>query len=104
MIHTTRWATGHTNSLALRVHGTKGALHVDLDKSFDTVQVCLGDDIHKAHWKTLKAAKTPNIYERFIAAIRTGKQGEPDFARGAEIQKVLDACFESDRSGRSVEV
>jgi predicted dehydrogenase len=104
VIHTTRWATGHANSLYLRVHGTKGALRLDLDKSYNELEVCLGDDIHKAKWTTLKAPPTPNIYERFITAIKTGKQGEPDFVRGAEIQKALDACFESDRLGQAIKV
>lgn len=104
VIHTTRWATGHANSLVLEVHGTKGALRLDLDRSQDELQVCLGSDIHRAQWSTLKARPTPNIYQRFIAAIRSGKPGEPDFARGAEIQKVLDRCFDSDRAGRAVRV
>lgn len=102
VIHTTRWATGHANSLFLEIHGTKGALRVDLDRSQDELQVCLGPDIHKAKWSSMKAPPVPTIYERFITAIRTGKPGAPDFARGAEIQKALDRCFESDRSGRAV--
>jgi predicted dehydrogenase len=104
VIHTTRWATGHANSLYLRVHGTKGALRLDLDKSYNELEACLGEDIHQAKWTTLKAPPTPNIYERFITAIKTGKQGEPDFVRGAEIQKALDACMESDRLGQAVKV
>lgn len=104
VIHTTRWATGHANSLYLRVHGTKGALRLDLDKSYAELEICLGKDIHKGNWKTIKASPTPSIYERFITAVRTGKQGEPDFARGAEIQKALDACFESDRLGQAVKL
>ena len=104
VIHTTRWATGYPNSLFLRLHGTKGALRIDLDKSRDTLEVCLGPDIHKHTWKTLKAAPGPSTYARFIAAVRSGKNGDPDFARGAEIQKVLDACFVSDKTGRAVGV
>ena len=75
-----------------------------MEKSYNELEVCLGEDIHKAKWTTLKAPQTPSIYERFITAIQTGKQGEPDFARGAEIQKALDACFESDKLGQSVKV
>jgi predicted dehydrogenase len=104
VIHTTRWATGHANSLFLRIHGTKGALRLDLDKSYNELEVCLADNIHKAKWITIKAPSTPIIYERFITAIRTDKAGEPDFARGAEIQRALDACFESDKLGQVVEV
>jgi predicted dehydrogenase len=104
VIHTTRWATGHANSLFLRIHGTKGALRIDLDKSYNELDVCLGGDIHKAKWTTLQAPQTPNIYQRFITAIQTGIQGEPDFARGAEIQKALDACFEFDRLGQTIKL
>ena len=68
VIHTTRWATGHANSLFLRVHGTKVSLRLDLDKSYNELEVCLGEDIHKAKWTTLKAPQTPSIYERFITA------------------------------------
>ena len=57
-----------------------------------------------AEWKTQKVAKTPTMYERFIKSIRTGVNDQPDFARGAKVQKMLDACFESDRSGKSVVV
>jgi len=34
-------------------------------------------------------------YQRFIAAIRGEAEAEPDFARGAALQKVLDAAEES---------
>ncbi len=104
VIHTTRWATGHANTLSLRIHGTKGALSIHLDRSPEQIEVCLGKDIDKGTWKTIKAPKTPNIYKRFIAAIRTGKQGDPDFARGAKIQKAIDACFESNASGHRVNI
>lgn len=104
VIHTTRWATGYPNSLFLRLHGTKGALRIDLDKSPTSLEVSLGKDIHKFAWKTIKALETRSTYERFIAAIRSGQNGEPDFVRGAQIQKALDACFESDRIGKAVRV
>jgi hypothetical protein len=29
---------------------------------------------------------------------------QPDFVRGAEIQKILDACIESDQAGKPVRV
>ena len=75
-----------------------------MEKSYNELEVCLGEDIHKAKWATLQAPQTPNIYQRFIRDIKTGKHGEPDFARGAEIQKALDACFESDRIGQAVKL
>lgn len=104
VIHTTRWATGHANSLYLHIHGTKGALRIDLDRSMDELEVCLGADIHKAAWKTLKAPKTTNIYQRFITAIRSNTPGTPDFVRGAEVQKLLDACIKSNHLGKAVKI
>jgi len=92
-IEATRWATGHANTLTLTIHGTAGALRIDLDKSYQTLDVCLGSDIHNARWKTLQLKPTPDNFARFIKSIRTGKNDQPDFARGAEIQNILDHCF-----------
>jgi len=41
VIHTTRWATGYPNSLFLRIHGTKGALRIDIDKSNELLEVLI---------------------------------------------------------------
>ena len=37
-----------------------------------------------------------NNFERFIDSIMNKTPFEPNFVRGAEIQKVLDKCAESD--------
>ncbi len=103
-IHTTRWATGQKNSLRLRLFGDAGAIEVDLDRSYETLQVCKGRDVAKAQWKTLKARRTPNMWARFIRSIQTGQNDQPDFARGAAVQKLLDACFKSDTTGKAVKV
>jgi predicted dehydrogenase len=95
-IQTTRWAVGHINTVQLRLYGTKGALRLDLDQAKDKLQVSLGKDAETGRWKTLRCPKNLTIYERFLQAIRTGKNGTPSFRRGAEIQAVLDACFVSD--------
>jgi predicted dehydrogenase len=103
-IHTTRWATGHANRLALKLHGTKGALSFDSDLGTESYRACLGRDVATASWKEHKAKPTPNNHQRFIRAIRSGETGQPDFARGSEIQRVLDACFESDAAGKPVKI
>lgn len=103
-IQATRWATGHHNSLTLSVHGDRGALRVDLDAAKDEVQVCLDEDVHPARWTALKAPATPNIYRRFVDGIASGVNDQPDFARGAALQKVLDACVVSDREDRSLAI
>jgi predicted dehydrogenase len=103
-IHTTRWATGHANSLYLRIHGEKGAIFVDLDKSYTELQICRGKDINTNSWQTLKCGKTPSIYQRFIKSIKTGKNDAPDFTRGAKVQRVLDKCIESDKTGKIAKI
>jgi predicted dehydrogenase len=104
VIHTTRWATGHANSLRLRVFGDLGAITIDLDSSYDVLQICRGADVDTMTWKPMDCPKTLSMYERFIKSIKTGVNDQPDFARGAKVQKMLDACFESDRSGQTITV
>ncbi len=103
-IHATRWAPGQANSLRLRVYGDEGALVVDLDSSYDTLQICRGKDVDKFAWKTLACPKTPSNFQRFIKSIRTGINDQPDFARGAQVQKLLDACLQSDKEGKTISV
>ena len=104
VLHTTRWATGHLNTIRLLVCGTKGALRIDLDKGYDKLEISTGKDIHPGKWKEIKCPKTPSISARFIKSIQTGVNDQPDFQRGAEVQKVLDACFVSNAKGKWVNV
>ncbi|MFC1461814.1 Gfo/Idh/MocA family protein [Verrucomicrobiota bacterium] len=101
-ISTTRWATGHLNSVKLRIYGDQGGLVVDLDESYDALRICRGRDVNPAKWKTIRCGKTPSIYQRFIRSIKTGHNDQPDFARGAVVQKIMDACVESDKTGAAV--
>lgn len=104
MLHVTRWATGHLNTLQLLVCGTKGALRINLDKGEDKLEISTGKDLNPGKWKEVVCPKTPPIAVRFIKSIRTGVNAQPDFQRGAEVQKVLDACFVSDAKGKWVGV
>jgi predicted dehydrogenase len=103
-LQTTRWATGHLNTVQLLVCGTKGAVRINLDRSRDTLEITSGTDLHAAKWKQLACPPVPSMGQRFIRAIQTGVKEQPDFQRGAEVQKVLDACFASDASGRRVTI
>lgn len=97
----TRWATGHVNSLALSIHGERGALRLDLDKSNATLERShLAADGTNQPWSSLECPPTPNIYQRFIQSIQSGTQDQPDFHRGAEVQHLLDACHRSAAEGR----
>ncbi len=95
-IHTTRWCGGHANRLFLKIAGTKGTVEIDSEKTTSGYRICSGSDLDKAQWREVEAPAMPNNYQRFIKAIQTGKQDQPDFARGAALQKVLDACYVSD--------
>jgi len=103
-ITTTRWATGHVNTVKVSIHCDKGALEVDLDRSYSKLMLCQGRNVDRARWEEVPCPSTPDIYQRFIKSIRTGVNDQPNFARGAEIQKVLDACIRSDATGRAVRV
>ena len=104
-IHSSRWATGHANSLRVRVYGDQGAVEVDLDKSYEEYRICVGKkDIDAYAWRTVKCRPTPSNYQRFITAIRTGKNDPSDFANGARIQACLHYSFESDARGGRVAV
>ena len=59
MLHATRWATGHLNTVQLLVCGTKGALRINLDKAYDKLDLSIGKDLDPAKWKELKCPKTP---------------------------------------------
>jgi len=104
VIHTTRWATGHPNQLTLKIFGTLGAIEINSEISRDSYRLCVGENVDQAKWETVEVESTPSNYQRFISAIATGKAEQPDFARGAEVQKVLDACFLSDAEGKQVRV
>ncbi len=104
-IHASRWATGHLNSLRVRVYGDKGAVEVDLDRSPEHYRRCSGaDGIRKAQWKEARGRAVPSQYERFVRAIRSGKSDVCDFANGARVQAYLDASVVSDHERRPVKV
>ena len=93
-IHTSRWATGYKNCLQLRIFGDRGAIRLDLDRSTTQLEICKGPDVDTATWQPLDCGKVPSIYQRFVRSIRTGVNDQPDFARGAAVQKLLDECFD----------
>ncbi len=103
-IHTSRWVGGHGNRLALKIAGTKGTIAMDSEVSTTSYKICNGRQLDKNEWREVKCKPVLSNYQRFIAAIRSGTQGEADFARGAEVQRVLDACFASDLKRRPVKL
>ncbi len=102
-MHATRWATGHINSLRVRVFGDEGAVEVDLDRSVTSFRMARSKKpMQPAVWKDVTAPKAPNQYQRFLAAVRSGASDESDFVNGARVQACLDASFLSDKRRRPV--
>jgi predicted dehydrogenase len=98
VLHATRFAAGHLNDLRLRVYGSKGGLNITYNGATGTLEACVGD-LTKPVWKKVPTPKVSTNYKRFIAAIRGEPHDGPGFARGAELQKVLDLVEESDKQG-----
>ncbi|WP_343079931.1 Gfo/Idh/MocA family oxidoreductase [Ostreiculturibacter nitratireducens] len=95
----TRFASGHLNDLRLRIYGDKGGLEVAFEKNRSRLRACLAPDLVTATWRTIRTPRVPTNYQRFIAAIRNRGVPEPDFARGAALQLVLDRAEESAKAG-----
>jgi predicted dehydrogenase len=95
----TRMATGHLNDLRLRLYGTGGGLEVGLEGAVSRLRACLGADREPALWRDLPCPPVQPIYDRFIAAIRGAAVAEPTFARGAALQRLLDAAEASAAAG-----
>jgi predicted dehydrogenase len=104
-LHASRWATGHLNSLRVRVYGDEGAVELDRDRSPEHYRYCRGaGSIRKAQWKEARGKAMPSQFERFIRAVRSGKSDVCDFANGARVQAYLDASVISDQERRPVKV
>ena len=91
----TRFASGHLNDLRLRLYGEKGGIEVSWEKNVSTLRACLEPDLQTAEWHVVAAPVLATIYERFIAAIRGEGIADPDFARGAALQRMLDRAEQS---------
>lgn len=103
-IQATRWMTGHMNRLFLKVSCTKGSVSFDSEISENRYQICKEGDIDENLWKTVCAKSGLSLQQRFVESIRKGKQDQPDFGRGAEIQKLIDASFRSNEERKPVRI
>ena len=102
--HSSRWATGHRNSLRFRVHGTEGALDIELDRSQTHYRICHGETLEDTLWREEEAPATPDNYTRFIHAILSREPAPSDFANALDVQRYLAASEASARSGRWVAI
>jgi predicted dehydrogenase len=93
-IHMTRWATGEMNSLRLRVYGDEGGITLDIEEEGSALQICNGEDRHKARWKNVKLDKVASSWQSFIDAVAENDlKAEPSFTRGAQLQKLLETSL-----------
>lgn len=95
----TRFASGHLNDLRLRIYGDKGGLEVSYENNVSRLRACLAPDLQAAEWHDVDAPVLASIYQRFIAAIRGEGVADPDFARGAALQRLLDRAEQSAGQG-----
>lgn len=100
----TRYATGHLNDLSLALHGTEGALKVETDGRKSSLRGCLGKEVEKARWKKLDMPPSIRNARRFADALQSGVNGDPSFRRAADIQKIIDAAFDSATARRPVTI
>lgn len=106
-ISCSRAATGFKNTIDIRIMGDRGGIKVCYDKWFEdglTYDITRDVKSENIHWERVAVPQTPTNFERFITSIRTGNNDQPDFERGAEIQKIVDACFESSEQRRWVDI
>jgi predicted dehydrogenase len=104
VIHMSRYATGKANDLDLMIHGEKGALKIWASTTDSTLEGCLGPDIETQAWRPIDCPPTPRNETRFLIALLTGENGEPDFRHATKVQQLLDLCFVSDAEGRMLPV
>ena len=104
VIHMSRYATGKANDLDLMIHGEKGALKVWSTTAESSLEACLGPDIETQTWRPVECPPTPSNADRFVIALLSGKNGQPDFRHAANVQKLLDMCFVSDEERRMLPV
>ncbi len=94
VIHASRFMTGYANHLKLDVFGTRGAVEIEHGLEWTEIRMCSGEDVHVQAWRRVVAEPVASVYQTFIGAVLADKTEEPSFRRGAELQKVLDCCFE----------
>lgn len=100
VIHASRFMPGYANTLKLAVFGTKGAIEIDHGTAFTTIRLCSGEDVHTQAWRDVVSEPVRTNYQKFVAAALAGIDDDPTFRHAADLQRVLDLCFD-EQSARS---
>jgi len=98
VIHTSRFMTGYGNVLKLDVFGTKGAIEIVHGSEWTEIRMCSGEDIHTQAWRQVGAGPVETLHRNFVTAVVNGGKAEPDFRRGADLQKIIDLCYSAEAS------
>ncbi len=105
VLHASRWATGHTNSLKVTVYGDRGAVAIDAVDAPHVLRMVTGKrSIARAAWREVACRPEAMPFERFVRAIRSLRGGAPDFFDGLKNQAQLQACVLSAQHERPVRV
>lgn len=100
VIHASRFMTGFANTLKLDVFGTLGALQVEHGLEWTELRACTGEDVHALAWRRVVAKPVETVYRQFASAVLEGKSQEPSFRHAAELQKIIDLCYEAEGAVR----
>ncbi|MEO1102323.1 MAG: Gfo/Idh/MocA family oxidoreductase [Pseudomonadota bacterium] len=100
-VQATRYATGHSNDVMLEIYGTAGGLRVHGDTFWSSLETCLGANVHTQRWIPREFTPAPTLFAEFARAIQDGTGEGPDFARGATLQRLIDAGM-TRGTGRSI--
>jgi len=95
-IHSSRWASGHSNDQKLRLYGNKGGIELSHGHWGSLLRLCAGEDVANSVWREVSAEPVQTNYQRFAEAVSTGVQAEPGFRHAAGLQKVLDLALVAD--------
>lgn len=96
-IHSSRWASGHSNDQRLRIYGEKGGLELSHGHWGTLLRLCVGEDVATGTWREITAEPVQTNYQRFAEAVRTGVTTEPSFRHAAGLQRVLDLALVAGR-------
>lgn len=100
VVHASRFASGHLNDLHLRIYGTTGGIELANVNWKESLSICTGSNLESATWESVEPKPVTSVYQRFADAVLTGSKANPDFARGAEMQKIIDLAVDSDNQSQ----
>ena len=83
-------ATGYRNRLTLKIFCEKGAVRIEFDDPVaegNCFEITKNIESEKMRWEKKTVHQTLNNFERFIFSINSGINDQPNFKRGAQIQK-----------------